>query len=419
MKLSKVSASISAEEINKILNRKSIDEQVIAIVTGIINEVREKGDSSLFGQVEKFDGATLRSLRVGDAEFSKAKQIVGQDFVKALNVAIKRITDFSVAELPSSWEIKEDGIFIGENVRALDTVGCYVPGGFAAYPSSVLMGVIPAKVAGVERIIVCSPCGKTGEINPYTLVACDEVGVREVYKIGGAGAVAAMAYGTESVPKVDKIVGPGNIFVAAAKKMVYGDVDIDSIAGPSEVVIIAQDGANPKFVALDLLAQAEHGSGASAVLITDSERLGEEIISQVKTEAANYSVILENLTFFLANSVGEAIEISDKIAPEHLELFVDEPFSMVSQVKNAGAVLLGQYTPASFGDYIAGPNHVLPTGGAARFQSPLSTRDFIKYTSVLYSDRAALAKLAGDIEIIARAEGLNAHADAAVKRLED
>jgi histidinol dehydrogenase len=418
--LKKISAGVSELEIEALLRRKKIDEQILSVVSNIIKEVRQSGDEALFEQIKKFDGAELNDLRVNEAEFEIAEKKVGKEFTDVLRVAVKRLTDFSKAELPKSWMINEEGIFIGENVRPLDTVGCYVPGGLAAYPSSVLMTVIPAKVAGVNRIIVCTPCSGSGEVNPYTLIACLELGCKEIYKIGGAGAVAAMAYGTESVPRVDKIVGPGNIYVAAAKKLVFGDVGIDNVAGPSEVVIIAQNGANARFVALDMLAQAEHGSGASAVLITDSKQLGEKVAGKVKDLSANYNKnILENFTYLLVDDLDSAVAVSDKIAPEHLELFVEDPLAVAEKVKNAGAVLLGEFTPASFGDYIAGPNHVLPTGGAARFQSPLSTRDFIKYTSVLYSNREALKKLSASIEILARAEGLNAHADAAVKRLEE
>lgn len=407
----------SLENIEQILKEKfsrpSInDPEIVKIVQAIIDDVARDGDSALLRQVEKLDGARLSSLKVADNEIDEAYALVEPDFIESLKVAIGRIRVFHEKEKPREWQIEEDGLIVGEVVRPLESVGCYVPGGNAAYPSSVLMTVIPAVVAGVEKIIICTPCNKNGAVNPYTLVAAKEAGCTEIYKLGGASAIAAMAYGTETVPKVVKIVGPGNIFVTAAKKAVYGEVGIDGLAGPSEVVVIADSSANPKFIALDMLAQAEHGSGASSILITTDRYKGYEAIKHINEQVEDKS----NFLFIVARNLEEAFQLANFIAPEHIELMVEKPEEWLAKVNNAGAILLGNYTPAAFGDYIAGPNHVLPTGGAAAYQSALGTRDFMKYISLLSSDKDGIASLSKDIAAIANREGLHAHANSATER---
>lgn len=407
----------SLENIEEILNQKfnrpSInDPKIVKIVQKIIDEVVAEGDAALFRQVKKLDGAKLESLKVARKEISEAYSKIEPDFIKSLKIAIDRIRSFHEKEKPEAWRIEEDGLVVGEVVRPLESVGCYVPGGNAAYPSSALMTVIPAVVAGVERIIICTPCDKKGAVNPYTLVAAKEAGCTEIYKLGGASAVAAMAHGTETVPKVVKIVGPGNIYVTAAKKAVYGEVGIDGLAGPSEVVVIADSSASPKFIALDMLAQAEHGSGATAILITTDRYKGYQAIKYIKEAVEDTG----NFLFIVARNLEEAFQMSNFIAPEHIELMVENQDEWLKEVRNAGAILLGNYTPAAFGDYIAGPNHVLPTGGAAAYQSALGTRDFMKYISLLSSDKDGIAKLSSDIAAIATREGLQAHADSATER---
>lgn len=404
--------------IEKILKQKTKrpslnNSEIVKTVIKIIEDVIERRDSALFEQVKKFDGAELKALKVSAGEIDIACKAAGKDFMESVRYAKKRIENFHKTEKPNSWSYTDNGVTLGEIVKPLESVGCYVPGGKAAYPSSVLMTVIPAKVAGVERIIICTPCSGDGNVNSYTLAAASEAGCTEIYKIGGAAAVAAMAYGTEAVPKVAKIVGPGNIYVTVAKKYVFGDVGIDSLAGPSEVVVIADPTANPKFAALDMMAQAEHGSGASAILITTDKDIGKETIQFISQE---FEGDTNCFLFLKVSGLDEALEAANFIAPEHVELMVDKPMAAAKKIKNAGAVLLGSYTPASFGDYIAGPNHVLPTGGAAVFQSALGVRDFVKFISLLSSDKNSIARLAKDIAVIATAEGLKAHARAAMER---
>lgn len=413
--IKEISGDIPIGELNNLLGRKKInDTGIVRVVTNIINDVRKRGDESLLEQAEKFDGADLYSLAISADEFDEARKKVSDKFVNSLRVSIERVKKFHKEEMIKSWSVEEEGCVLGETIIPLENVGCYVPGGLAAYPSSVVMTVVPAKVAGVKNIIVCTPCNDKGMVNPYTLVACLETGCTDVFKIGGAGAIAAMAYGTKTIKKVDKIIGPGNIYVAVAKRIVFGDVGIDSIAGPSEVVVIADENANAKFIALDMLAQAEHGSGANAVLITYSKDIAKKVINEVENLEKK---IPDNLIFLKVGSLDDAFTLSNRIAPEHLEIFTDKPFEKIDKVKNAGAILLGEYTPASFGDYLAGPNHVLPTGGAARFSSALSVRDFVKFASLLYCSKDTLKNLAEDIDTIASAEGLKAHARAATERI--
>lgn len=389
------------------------DPGIMKVITEIIEDVIGRGDKSLFEQVKKFDGAELKSLKVSSKEIDIACNSVSREFAESIRHAKERIQNFHKTEKPKSWSYTDNGFILGEIVKPLESVGCYVPGGKAAYPSSVLMTVIPAKIASVERIIICTPCANDGSVNPYTLAAASEAGCGEIYKIGGAAAVAAMAYGTDTVPKVAKIIGPGNIYVTAAKKYVYGDTGIDGLAGPSEVVVIADTTANPRLAALDMMAQAEHGSGASAILITTDEGVGRDAIQFISRE---FDGDTGCFLFLKTGSLDEALEIANLIAPEHVELMVDEPMPAAERIRNAGAILLGSYTPASFGDYIAGPNHVLPTGGAAVFQSALGVRDFVKFISLLSSNKDSIARLVKDIATIANAEGLKVHARAAMER---
>lgn len=388
------------------------DPEIVKTVTGLIDEVVKDGDRALLRQVEKFDRAKLDELKVSNEEMVSACAQVDPAFIDSFKLAKERIRIFHEKEKPREWRLAEDGLIVGEVVRPLESVGCYVPGGNAAYPSSVLMTVVPAVVAGVGKIIICTPCNSEGVINPFTLAAAKECGCTEIYKLGGASAIAAMAYGTQTVPRVAKIVGPGNIFVTAAKKAVYGEVGIDGLAGPSEVVVIADMTANPRFIALDMLAQAEHGSGASAILITTDRNIAYQAIRRIN----EHSPSTDNFLFLIAKNLPEALELGNYIAPEHMELMVDDPEKWLPKVNNAGAVLLGNYTPAAFGDYIAGPNHVLPTGGAAVYQSALGTRDFMKFISLLSSDEQSISKLALDIDKLASAEGLTAHARSAKER---
>ncbi len=395
-------------------------------VKDIIADVRKDGDKALFSCTKQFDrlSVTENTVKVSEAEFKNARKVVSKDIVESLKLAAKRIEAFHKRQLEESWFFHEDdSVTLGQMVRPLERVGCYVPGGKAAYPSSVLMNVIPAKVAGVKEIVVCSPT-PGGEVNPYVLVAAEIAGADAVFKVGGAQAVAAMAYGTASIPKVDKIVGPGNIYVATAKRLVFGVVDIDMIAGPSEILIVADESANPAFIAADLLSQAEHDEMASSILVTTSKRIADETAKELKKQLRmlsrkeiaekslkNYGAII------LAKNLDEAAGIVNNIAPEHLELSVDRPFELLPKIKNAGAIFLGHYTPEAVGDYVAGPNHTLPTGGTARFFSPLSATDFLKRSSILYYSEASLKKIGRDAIRIAAAEGLTAHANSVKVRL--
>jgi histidinol dehydrogenase len=395
-------------------------------VKQIIAAVRRHGDKALFSYTAKFDNISLdkKSVKVSEQEFKEARKRVPKGIMESLCIAAKRIEGFHRRQLEESWFFHEDdGVTLGQMVRPLERVGAYVPGGKAAYPSSVLMNVIPAKVAGVKEVIVCSPT-PGGEVNPYVLVAAEIAGADAVYKIGGAQAVAAMAYGTESIPKVDKIVGPGNIYVATAKRLVFGVVDIDMIAGPSEILVVADDSANPAFIAADLLSQAEHDEMASSIMVTTSDKIATATVKELKKQLKKLSrkeIAEKSLrdygAIILARDLDEASEIANSIAPEHLELSVDRPFELLPKIRNAGAIFLGHFTPEAVGDYIAGPNHTLPTGSTARFFSPLSATDFLKRSSILYYSEAALKKIGNDTIRIAEAEGLTAHANSVKVRM--
>ncbi len=400
-----------------------------ARVYGIIEEVRSKGDAALFSYTEQFDGAVLDrgTIQVTKEEIETAYQQLDPKLVDVMGKSMENIKSYHEKQRQYSWfDSKPNGVMLGQKVSALARVGVYVPGGKAAYPSSVLMNVLPAKVAGVEEIIMTTPCGRGGMVNPGTLVAADLAGVDAIYKAGGAQAIAALAFGTESIPKVDKIVGPGNIYVALAKKAVFGHVSIDSIAGPSEILVLADETANPRYVAADLLSQAEHDELASAILITTSQTLAEQVSEEVErfTETLSRKDIieksLENYGYILiAETMEEAIEAADEIASEHLEILTADPFEVMMKVKNAGAMFLGEYASEPLGDYFAGPNHVLPTNGTAKFFSPLSVDDFIKKSSIISYSREALEPVYQDIVTFAASEQLTAHANSIKVRFEE
>ncbi len=406
-------------ELKRIINRgETATEEVAAIVKEVVESVRKQGDPAVIEYTEKFDrvSLTLKDIRVSLEEIKDAYTRVDKKKVDALRLAAQNIRAFHEKQKISSWVSQEaDGVILGQLARPIRSAGIYVPGGKACYPSSVLMNVIPATVAGVEQLIMCSPV-PGGSMNPYILVAADIAGVREIYKIGGAQAIAAMAYGTATIPKVDKIVGPGNIYVATAKRYVFGQVDIDMIAGPSEILVIADQSADPEFVASDLLSQAEHDELASSILVTPSRQLAEKVDAAVERQLANLArkeIARKAIDRFgaivLVDGLKEAAEVSNAIAPEHLELAVEKPFELLGLIKNAGAIFLGHYTPESVGDYIAGPNHVLPTGGTARFFSPLSTDSFMKKSSLIFYTREGLDRVGEAVMQIADVEGLEAH----------
>ena len=398
-------------------------------VNDIIQNVREKRDEAVFEYTLKFDGATIDqdNIRVTEEEIKEAYEQVDPKLLDVIRKALVNIRDYHTKQKQYSWfDSDESGIILGQKVTPLKTVGVYVPGGKAVYPSSVLMNVIPAKVAGVSNIIMTTPCGKDGKVYPSTLVAAKEAGVDAIYKVGGAQAIAALAFGTESIPKVDKIVGPGNIYVALAKKAVFGYVSIDSIAGPSEIMVLADETANPRFVAADLLSQAEHDEMASAILVTTSETLAEQVSMEVDKFVATLSrkeIIqksLDNYGYILvADTMQDAIDTVNEIASEHLELVTKNPFETMTKIRNAGAIFIGEYSSEPLGDYFAGPNHVLPTNGTAKFFSPLSVDDFIKKSSIISYSREALQKVHKDIESFAKAEQLTAHANSIHVRFEE
>ena len=397
---------------------------VEATVRDIIETVTRDGDKALFAYTEKFDKISLtpETVRVSAEEFDAAYSLVESEFLGAIKEAKERITAFHKRQKQNSWFTVENGVFLGQLVRPVERAGIYVPGGRAAYPSSVLMNAIPAKVAGVDEIAMVVP----GAIRAEVLVAAAEVGVDEVYKVGGAQAIAALAFGTESVKKVDVIAGPGNIYVTLAKKMVVGSVNIDMLAGPSEVVVVADADAKPAYIAADLLAQAEHDPDASSILITDSQTLAQKVVEALEIQLARLErkdiatkSLTENGRIFLVASREEAIRLSNIIAPEHLELMIDNPLEALGMVRNAGAIFLGAYTPEAVGDYVAGPNHVLPTGGTARFYSPLSVDTFIKKSSVLSFSKQSLGMVADAAVTIATGEGLGAHAKSIEYRMEE
>ena len=397
-------------------------------VNDIIQNVREKRDEAIFEYTLKFDGATIDqdNIRVTEEEIKEAYEQVDPKLLDVIRKALVNIRDYHTKQKQYSWfDSDESGIILGQKVTPLKTVGVYVPGGKAVYPSSVLMNVIPAKVAGVSNIIMTTPCGKDGKVYPSTLVAAKEAGVDAIYKVGGAQAIAALAFGTESIPKVDKIVGPGNIYVALAKKAVFGYVSIDSIAGPSEILVLADETANPRYVAADLLSQAEHDEMASAILITTSQKLAEEVsaeIDQFVAELSRKEIIqksLDNYGYILvADNMEEAIDTVNAIASEHMEIVTADPFHVMTKIRNAGAIFIGEYSSEPLGDYFAGPNHVLPTNGTAKFFSALSVDDFIKKSSIISYSREALEKVHKDIEQFAECEKLTAHANSIRVRFE-
>ena len=395
-------------------------------VAEIIRNVREKGDAALKEYTARFDGAQLDGLLVTEAEMAEAMEKVEPEFVAILERAAANIRKFHSRQVRNSFIINdEDGILMGQKVIPVDRAGVYVPGGTAAYPSTVLMDVIPAKIAGVKEVIMTTPPGKNGKINPAILAAARVAGVNRIVKAGGAQAIAALAYGTESVPKADKIVGPGNAFVAEAKRQVYGVVSIDMIAGPSEILIVADGKSNPAHVAADLLSQAEHDRVASAVLVTDSEELAKQVSAELEKQLPQlerFEIARESIDrngkIIVAEDLGAAIAIANEIAPEHLELCVDQPFDYLDSIRHAGSVFLGRNCPEALGDYLAGPNHTLPTQGTARFSSPLSVDDFVKKTQYTYFTREALGRVAEDVATFAKKEGLTGHARSAMIRTE-
>ena len=399
-----------------------------ASVAAILADVKEKGDEAVFDYTKRFDGADINAgnIVVTKEEIDEAYSLVDKQLVEVIRKALVNIREYHAKQKQYSWfDSTPNGTILGQKVTPLNRVGVYVPGGKAAYPSSVLMNIIPAKVAGVSQIIMTTPPGKDGRVNPGTLVAANEAGVDVIYKVGGAQAIAAMAYGTNSIRKVDKIVGPGNIYVALAKKAVYGHVSIDSIAGPSEILVIADETANPRYVAADLLSQAEHDEMASAILITTSEELADKVSKEIDgfvAELSRSEIIsksLENYGYILiAKDIDEAVETANEIASEHLEIVTKDPFTVMTKIRNAGAIFLGEYSSEPLGDYFAGPNHVLPTNGTAKFFSPLGVDDFIKKSSIISYSREALEPIHEDIIKFANAERLTAHANSIKVRFE-
>lgn len=403
--------------------------QYESTVNEIIENVKANKDKAVFEYTKKFDKfeLTAENIKVTREEIDEAYTKMDDKLVEVIRKAAENIKIFHMKQLRNSWfDAKEDGTILGMKITPIEKAGVYVPGGKAAYPSSVLMNVIPAKVAGVKEIIMTTPPGADGKVNPGTLVAADIAGVDTIYKVGGAQAIAALAYGTESIPKVDKITGPGNIFVALAKKAVYGYVSIDSIAGPSEILVLADETANPRYVAADMLSQAEHDELASAILITTSKELAEKVSEEVDKFTAELSrteIIQKSLDNYgyilLAESMEQAIETTNEIASEHLEILTKNPFDVMTKIRNAGAIFLGEYSSEPLGDYFAGPNHILPTNGTAKFFSPVNVDDFIKKSSIISYSREALEKLHKDIELFAESEGLTAHANSIKVRFED
>ncbi len=430
MRITKLSGSTKQGILNNLLKRSPNNYSAYEkTVSEIIDRVRREGDRALFDYTLKFDGFALQpeNIRVTKEEIAAAYEQLDEQLIRVIRRSAENIRNFHARQLRNSWfDAKEDGTILGMKITAIEKAGVYVPGGKAAYPSSVLMNIIPAKVAGVSEIIMTTPPGPDGRVDPGTLVAADIAGVAAIYRAGGAQAIAAMAFGTASVPKVDKITGPGNIFVALAKKAVYGYVSIDSIAGPSEILVLADETANPRYIAADLLSQAEHDELASAILITTSEKLAEEVSRQVDLFLGKLSrkeilqKSLDNYGYILlAENMREALDAVNEIASEHLEILTSNPFETMTKVRNAGAIFLGEYASEPLGDYFAGPNHILPTNGTAKFFSPVNVDDFIKKTSIISYSREALEKVYGDVALFAKSEGLTAHANSVKVRFED
>ena len=429
MRVLKVNKENTKNILSDLLKRSPNNyDQYAGTVQGILDEIKEKGDEALFAYTEKFDKCKLTkdTIQVTEEEIKAAYEKVDDSLVEVIRKSLVNIREYHEKQKRNSWfDAKPDGTILGQKMTALASVGVYVPGGKAAYPSSVLMNIVPAKVAGVEKIVMVTPPNKEGEVTPATLVAANEAGATHIYKVGGAQAIGALAYGTESIEKVDKIVGPGNIYVALAKKAVYGHVSIDSIAGPSEILVLADDTANPRYVAADLLSQAEHDEMASAILITTSLKLAEEVSKEVDgfVEVLSRKEIiqksLDNYGYILvADTMDEAIATVNEIASEHMEIVTADPFHVMTKIRNAGAIFIGEYSSEPLGDYFAGPNHVLPTNGTAKFFSALSVDDFIKKSSIISYSREALEKVHTDIEQFAECEKLTAHANSIRVRFE-
>ena len=429
MRIQKLNADTKQNLLEDLLKRSPNQyPEYEARVAAILDTVKKDRDNALFFYTKRFDGADIcaENILVSDKEIQEAYDLIDEKLLAIIRKAKENIRVYHEKQKQYSWfDSKPDGTMLGQKVTALQRVGVYVPGGKAVYPSSVLMNIMPAKVAGVEEIIMVTPPGKDGKVNPNTLVAAKEAGADKIFKVGGAQAIGALAYGTESIPKVDKIVGPGNIYVALAKKAVYGHVSIDSIAGPSEILVIADEFANPRYVAADLLSQAEHDELASAILVTTSEELAEKVSAQVdvfveelsRTEIMRKSI--DNYGYILvADTMDEVIDIANEIASEHLEIMTKNPFDVMMKVKNAGAIFIGEYSSEPLGDYFAGPNHVLPTNGTAKFFSPLSVDDFVKKSSIIAYSKEALEAIHCDIEYFAEAEQLTAHANSIKVRFE-
>ena len=430
MRIQKLNSDTKKNLLEDLLKRSPNNYgQYEASVKEILDKVKEEKDAAVFAYTAKFDGAELTAdtIEVTEAEIEEAYAQVDDTLLTVIRKAKDNIESYHAKQRQNSWfDSKPDGTILGQKITPLHRVGVYVPGGKAVYPSSVLMNVMPAKVAGVDEIIMVTPPGKNGKVSPNTLVAAKEAGVDKIYKVGGAQAIAALAYGTESIPKVDKIVGPGNIYVALAKKAVYGHVSIDSIAGPSEILVVADETANPRYVAADLLSQAEHDELASAILVTTSEKLAHEVSNQVDgflkelSRAEIISKSLDNYGYILlADTMEDVIDVANEIASEHLEIQTKNPFEVMTKIRNAGAIFIGEYASEPLGDYFAGPNHILPTNGTAKFFSPLSVDDFIKKSSIISYSREALQKVHKDIESFAKAEQLTAHANSIHVRFEE
>ena len=430
MRIQKLNSDTKKNLLEDLLKRSPNNYgQYEASVKEILDRVKEEKDVAVFAYTAKFDGAELTAdtIEVTEAEIEEAYAQVDDTLLVVIRKAKDNIESYHAKQRQNSWfDSKPDGTILGQKITPLHRVGVYVPGGKAVYPSSVLMNVMPAKVAGVDEIIMVTPPGKNGKVSPNTLVAAKEAGVDKIYKVGGAQAIAALAYGTESIPKVDKIVGPGNIYVALAKKAVYGHVSIDSIAGPSEILVVADETANPRYVAADLLSQAEHDELASAILVTTSEKLAHEVSDQVDgflkelSRAEIISKSLDNYGYILlADTMEDVIDVANEIASEHLEIQTKNPFEVMTKIRNAGAIFIGEYASEPLGDYFAGPNHILPTNGTAKFFSPLSVDDFIKKSSIISYSREALQKVHKDIESFAKAEQLTAHANSIHVRFEE
>ena len=429
MRTLKLTEETQSELLGNLLNRNPGSyTEYENIVNDIIDNVRKNGDKAVFEYTLKFDKSELSAsnIRVTEDEIKAAYKELDPKFVEVMKKSAENIRVFHEKQKRNSWiDTREDGSILGQRILPIEISGVYVPGGKAAYPSSVLMNVVPAKVAGVERIVMCTPPGKDGKVNAGTLVAADIAGVTEVYKVGGAQAIAAMAFGTESIPKVDKITGPGNIFVALAKKACFGHVSIDSIAGPSEILVVADETANARYVAADLLSQAEHDELASAILVTTSEKLANDVSAEIEgflKELSRTDIIKKSLDnygyIFIADDMDAAVDAANAIASEHLEIITKDPYEVMTKIKNAGAIFLGAYSSEPLGDYFAGPNHILPTNRTARFFSPLNVDDFMKKTSIISYSRDALSKVHEDIELFAKEEGLTAHANSIAVRFE-